>query len=197
MPELFKYGVSLDMSASGGMTDEEFYHFCRANDHLRIERDAKGEIWIMSPTGGFTGLRNNEISRQLGNWNYEYKLGYVFDSSTGYKLANNADRSPDVSWIKKEIFESLSQKEKERFLPIAPNFIIELKSKSDSLKQLKLKMEEWIENGCQLGWLIDPYDEKVYVYNHEGLTSIHEGFDIPIKANDLLPSFELVLAELR
>ena len=145
------------------MTEDQFFRFCIQNRDLKIERNYNKQIFIMSPTGFETGKRNAEIIFQLENWNRKYKSGYVFDSSTGFTLPNNAVRSPYAAWIKKERADNLSENEKKQFAHICPDFIIELKSKSDSLKNLQEKMEEWINNGCGLGWLIDFEDKKTYI----------------------------------
>ena len=178
------------------MTEVQFVKFCTENRDLRIERDSNKQIFIMSPTFSFTGNFNTQIIFQLENWNRKHKPGYVFDSSTGFTLPNKAMRSPDTSWIKKERWETLSREEKESFAPIWPDFIIELKSKTDHLPALKNKMQEWMQNGCCLGWLIDLEEKKVYVYNNEIEFSIVEFSQKTISGGGILPGFELDLTEL-
>ena len=179
------------------MTEEQFFRFCVQNHDLRIERDYKKQLFIMSPTGGTTGSRNFSISFQLGKWNEKYKLGYAFDSSTGFTLPNNAMRSPDAAWIEKSKWETLPEKEKESFAHICPDFIIELKSKSDSLKNLQEKMEEWLSNGCLLGWLIDFENEIVFIYRQNDSLEKINFFDKKISGEDVLHGFELDLSELK
>jgi Uma2 family endonuclease len=146
------------------LIDEEFFDFCMKNSDLRIERDAGGEITIMPPAGFETGYRNNDLSRQLANWAISDGRGIALDSSTEYLLAGGAARSPDASWALKSPLASLTKQQKGRFVHLFPDFVVELKSPSDRLPALKAKMEEWIKNGAQLGWLIDADWRTVCVY---------------------------------
>ncbi|MEH2399908.1 Uma2 family endonuclease [Nostoc sp.] len=147
------------------MTDEQFFDFCQVNRDLRIERNQFGEISIMPPTGGKTGNRNFSIAGQLYVWAEKDGTGICFDSSTGFKLSTGADRSPDVSWMKLERWNSLSAEQQEKFVPLCPDFVVELRSLSDNLKPLKEKMQEYIrEPGVQLGLLIDRKHRRVYIY---------------------------------
>jgi Uma2 family endonuclease len=146
------------------LSDEEFFDFCMKNPDLRIERDAGGEITIMPPAGFETGYRNNDLSRQLGNWAISDGRGVALDSSTEYLLASGAARSPDASWVLKSRLASLTKQQKKRFVHLCPDFVVELRSPSDRLPALKAKMEEWIENGAQFGWLIDAELRTVCVY---------------------------------
>ena len=155
---------SFRISADAPLSDEEFFDFCMENSGLRIERDASGEITILPPAGFETGYRNNDLSRQLGNWAISDGRGVALDSSTEYLLANGAARSPDASWVLKSRIESLTKQEKKRFVHLCPDFVVELRSPSDRLPALKAKMEEWIENGAQFGWLIDAELRTVCVY---------------------------------
>ena len=180
------------------MTEDQFYKFCVQNRDLKIERDSKKQIFVMSPTTFDTGNRNAEIIGQLSIWNRKHKLGYVFDSSTGFTLPNKAVRSPDAAWIKKERVMKLSEKDKHQFAHICPDFIVELRSKSDSLKNLQDKMDEWISNGCRLGWLIDFEEKKILVYK-PGKAVQEVSFMIQpgsIGGEDVLPGFELNLKEI-
>lgn len=179
------------------MTDDEFFRFCQDNPDLRLERNRHGEIVIMSPTGASTGRANAEISRQLGNWNHEQRAGYVFDSSTGFKLPDGSDRSPDAAWVPRADWEALSREEQERFAPVCPAFLVELKSPSDSLRALQDKMQVWIDNGTRLAWLIDPGEERVYVYRADGSRDEIDGFDGVASGEDVLPGFRLELSALR
>jgi Uma2 family endonuclease len=147
------------------MTDEQFFEFCQVNRNLRIERNKLGKISIMPPTGSETGNRNFNIALQVGIWAEQDGTGICFDSSTGFKLSTGADRSPDVSWIKLERWNTLNREQQQKFAPICPDFVIELRSASDNLQPLKDKMEEYMrEPGIQLGWLIDRKNRKVYIY---------------------------------
>ncbi|MBE9211832.1 Uma2 family endonuclease [Plectonema cf. radiosum LEGE 06105] len=173
------------------MTDEQFFEFCQINRDLRIERNQHGEISIMSPTGSETGNRNVNIAGQLWVWSEEDGTGICFDSSTGFKLSTGAERSPDVCWIKLERWNSLSPEQQQKFAPICPDFIIELRSASDNLKPLQEKMTEYIqEPGIRLGWLIDRKNHKVYVYRPQMPVECLENPDT-INGEDILPGFVL------
>jgi Uma2 family endonuclease len=146
------------------MTDDQFFQLCQNNRELRFERNANGELIIMSPAGGETGNRNGRLNQQLFNWTDADGTGIAFDSSTGFKLPNGADRSPDASWIKLERWDALSDEEKQKFPPICPDFVIELLSPSDSLKTTQEKMKEYIDNGVRLGILINRKSRQVEIY---------------------------------
>ncbi len=146
------------------MTDKEFYRFCQDNCDLRIERNEYQEIIIMSPTSSLSGYLNTEILRQLANWNIEHKLGKTSDSSTGFKLPDGSNRSPNAAWVSNEVWNQLSEAEKRKFAPLCPEFVIELKSDTDDIADLKKKMQMWLINGCRLACLIDPHEEKAHVY---------------------------------
>ncbi len=155
------YTLNLESIA---LTDEQFFQLCQNNRDLKFERNANGDLVIMSPTGGETGSYNAGLTAQLWNWNTQTKLGKVFDSSTGFKLPNGADRSPDASWITIERWNSLTIELRQKFIPLSPDFVIELRSKSDRLKTIQDKMQEYIENGTRLGWLINPQSRQVEIY---------------------------------
>lgn len=179
-------------------TDDEFYDFCVQNDSLKFERDKDGNIIIMPNTGGVTGRLNLKISMFIGIWNEEYQLGEAFDSSTAFRLESSAVRSPDVAWISNERWSQLLPSEQKKFPPICPDFVIELMSESDILAEAKKKMQdEWIANGCRLGWLINPETETVYIYRGNGEIQIIKGFDNSLSGEDVLPDFELKLSKLR
>ncbi len=179
------------------MTDEEFFRFCQDNRDVKFERTSTGQIIIMSPTTYLTGKRNNRILFQLNLWNEKYKLGDTVDSDTGFYLANGAMRNPDAAWISKEKLATVPKAELDSFPHLCPEFIIELKSKSDSLSELKNKMQEWMDNGCQLGWLVDADNEVVYIYESGKEIRTHSDFNTPLTGSPLLPGFELILSELR
>jgi Uma2 family endonuclease len=146
------------------LTDDEFFAFCQINRDLRIERNAQGELIIMPPTGGLTGLRNAQITVQLGLWAKHDGTGFIFDSSTGFRLPNGAVRSPDAAWIRQTRLSALTEEQMQKFIPLCPDFVIELRSDTDSLPLLREKMQEYLDNGAQLGWLLDPEQKRVYIY---------------------------------
>ncbi|PYV32139.1 MAG: hypothetical protein DMG09_24805 [Acidobacteria bacterium] len=146
------------------MSDEEFYRFCQLHPDLRIERTIEGDLVIMPPTGGETGRRNFTISGLFFNWVVADGTGVGFDSSTEFALPNGAHRSPDVAWIRRERWDALTTEERKKFPPLCPDFVIELRSDTDRLSTLQAKMQEYIDNGAQLGWLVDPLEKKVWIY---------------------------------
>ncbi|MEK0186166.1 MAG: Uma2 family endonuclease, partial [Oscillatoriales cyanobacterium] len=146
------------------VTHEQFQQIAAVNRDLRLERTATGELIIMAPTGSETGNRNLDIEGQLWLWNRQTKLGVAFNSSSGFKLPNGADRSPDASWVKLERWQTLTPKQQEGFAPLCPDFVVELRSKSDNMEPLREKMREYIANGAILGWLIDRKNQKVEIY---------------------------------
>ena len=143
-------------SITGRMTDEEFFRFCLENPDLRIERNSNLEIVVMSPVTTKSGNHSGEVFRQLSNWAIATKGGLAFDASAGFTLSDRSVLSPDASWVSKEKWSTLSEEEKDRFAPVCPDFVIEVRSKSDIQEDLKKKMRIWMKNGCKLGWLIDP-----------------------------------------
>ncbi len=175
-----------------------FYELALNNPDYQWERDNKGNIIFMTPTFSISGKYNNAIALQLNLWNKIKKEGIVFDSSTGFTLADGSIVSPDVSWIKKERWKSLTyQQRTQEFSPIAPDFVIELISLSDNLKDLQQKMEAYIQNGVQLGWLIDMDDEKIYIYKPDNDVYVVESFIGKLSGEPILQGFELDLNELK
>jgi Uma2 family endonuclease len=158
-PSEIEFGPSLNL-----MDDEEFFDFCQRNRDWRIERTKEGDIIVMPPAGSKTGKRNFELTVSFGVWAKQDGTGIGFDSSTGFKLPNGAMRSPDLAWVRKERWEALTEKEQTKFAPLCPDFVVELRSATDSIQRLQEKMEEYMENGAELGWLIDPAERKVYIY---------------------------------
>ncbi len=146
------------------LSDNQFYEFCRANEAWRIERTAQGDCVIMAPTGGETSWRNSRLITLLSIWADSEGSGVVFDSSGGFILPDGAVLSPDVSWVRRSRLAVLTANQKERFIPLCPDFVIELRSPSDRLRDLQDKMQEYLDNGARLGWLIDPETRQVYVY---------------------------------
>ncbi|MEH2013000.1 Uma2 family endonuclease [Nostoc sp.] len=177
------------------MTNEQFYEFCQANGDLRIERTANGEVIIMPPAFSDTGNRNFNIAAQLGNWTEQDGSGIGFDSSTGFTLPNGAMRSPDASWIELERWNALTDAQKASFAPICPSFVIELRSSSDRLIKLQEKMQEYIDNGASLGWLIDRQNRKVYIYRTNRELEILEDPEA-VSGNPELPGFVLRMAKI-
>ncbi|MBD2389741.1 Uma2 family endonuclease [Aphanizomenon flos-aquae NRERC-008] len=175
------------------MTDDQFFQLCQNNRELRFERNANGELIIMSPAGGETGNRNGRLNQQLFNWTDADGTGIAFDSSTGFKLPNGADRSPDASWIKLERWDALTDEEKRKFPPICPDFVIELLSPSDSLKTTQEKMKEYIDNGVRLGILINRKSRQVEIYRPGKEVEV---LDSPatVLGEDVLKGFVLNLA---
>ena len=146
------------------VSQEQFELLANANRDLRLERSPNGELIIMPPTGGTTGKRNAKLITYFVNWNDQMQLGEVFDSSTAFRLPNGSNRSPDVAWVSRDRWQSLTPEQQDSFPPLCPDFVVELRSKSDSLKSLQDKMEEYLENGLLLGWLIDIQNQTIEVY---------------------------------
>ncbi|BAZ80704.1 Uma2 family endonuclease [Sphaerospermopsis kisseleviana CS-549] len=177
------------------MTDDQFFDFCQLNRDFRIERNQFGDLLIMSPTGSETDERNFNLIVQLGIWTKKDGTGVGFGSSGGFTLPNGAVRSPDAAWIKKERWEAIPTEQRKKFAPICPDFVVELRSETDSLKTLQEKMEEYIENGVKLAWLIDRKQQKVYIYRPSQPV---EELDHPqtLNGEDILPGFVLDLREI-
>lgn len=182
--------VTLNIPPIAKLTDEQFYEICQANRDFKIERTANGELIIMPPTGGGTGKRNSDINIEIGIWNRNTALGIVFDSSTGFKLPNGGDRSPDAAWITLEKWDSLTPEQQEKFLPFAPDFVIELRSSSDTLQPLQDKMQEYIDNGTRLGWLMNRKDRQVEIYRSGREKEVLDN-PATLSGEDVLPGFVL------
>jgi len=172
------------------LDDAELYEFCRVNRELRIERTRAGELVIMSPTGSETGRRNFNLIAQLGAWAARDGTGVGFDSSTGFILPNGAERSPDAAWVRRETWDRLSVAERSKFARLCPDFVVELRSPSDTLGDLHEKLEEYVECGARLGWLIDPEARCVWVYR-PGTPAAEIQSPTRISADPELPGFEL------
>ncbi|BAZ81559.1 MAG: Uma2 family endonuclease [Sphaerospermopsis sp.] len=185
--------ITINLNPIVRFTDDQFYQLCRKNPDVKFERNAKGELLVMSPTGGETGRINSEINADFGVWNRQTKLGVCFDSSTCFKLPNGANRSPDVAWIKKERWDSLTTEEKTKFPPIAPDFVLELMSPTDSLQETQKKMQEYMENGVKLGWLINPKTRQVEIYRLGKPVEILTA-PLELSGEDILPGFILNMA---
>lgn len=187
--------LTVSIPAIAPMSREEFYAFCQANRDLRIERTATGEVIVMPPAFSDTGNRNFNLAVKLGIWAEKDGTGLGFDSSAGFTLPNGAMRSPDASWMRKEKWEALSAEEQASFAPVCPDFVIELCSKSDTLKGLKAKMEEYLENGVLLGWLIDRNNRTVHIYRPDQDPIMLENPAI-ISADPELFGFKLWMAKI-
>lgn len=174
------------------MSDEEFFAFCRANPELRIEQTAQGDLILMPPTGSETGRRNHELAVSFGIWARADATGVTFDSSTGFTLPNGALRSPDLSWVRRSRWEALSEAEREQFAPLCPDFVVELRSPADNLEELQAKPEEYLANGAQLGWLIDPIEKRVYIYRPGEPVACLEN-PTTVAGDPVLPGFVLDL----
>lgn len=189
--------IELKGKLSDDMTDKEFFNFCTQNDNQRIERDENGQIFITAPVNASGSNQNFKIAGELYNWSSKKKTGVCFDSSAGFTLNDKSVKSPDASWIKNDKWSRLSKNEKEQFPRICPDFVIELKSKSDSLRYLKSKMLKWIENGCLLAWLIIPEKEETHIYRADGSIEIVKGFNKKLSGEKVLVGFELDLSILK
>ncbi|NJN48964.1 MAG: Uma2 family endonuclease [Alkalinema sp. RL_2_19] len=177
------------------MSDGQFYEFCRTNPNLRIERNANGEVIVLPPAFSDTGNRNFKISQQVGNWADEDGTGEVFDSSAGFTLPNGATRSPDTAWIRSDRWNALSPEQQASFAPIAPDFVIELRSSSDTLSGLQEKMQEYIEQGVRVGLLIDRKNRNVYIYRPNCEPEVLENPEV-ISCDPELPGFALKMAKI-
>lgn len=171
-------------------SDDEFYEFCRANPDLRIEQTKEGNMIIMLPTYTETGNKNFKLATKFGIWVEHDGQGEGFDSSTGFILPNGAKRAPDVSWISRDRWDALPKKSRQKFARICPDFVVELRSRTDRLRSLQKKMEEYIENGAQLGWLIDPIERKVHVYQPQESTKVLSD-PVSISGEPVLAGFTL------
>ncbi len=177
------------------MTSKQFYEFCLANQDLRIERTATGEVIIMPPTFSDTGNRNFKVAVQLGIWAEKDGTGEPFDSSAGFTLPNSATRSPDASWIRSERWNALTDEQKASFAPICPDFVIELRSASDRLTTLQDKMQEYIDNGALLGFLIDRKERTLHLYRPNQAPQIIEN-PAEVQGNPELPGFTLRMSQI-
>jgi len=177
------------------LTQEQFEQLARVNRDLRLERTATGELMIMPPTGSITGNLNLDIEGQLWLWNRQTKLGQAFNSSTGFHLPNGANRSPDAAWVSQERWDSLTAEQQEGFAPLCPDFVVELRSAADNLKPPQEKMQEYLDNGTRLGFLIDRKHKKVEVYQPNQAVKV---LDCPnsVSGAEVLPGFILDLTEV-
>ena len=187
--------LTLNLNPIIKLTDEQFFQLCQENENIRLERTAKGELIIMSPAGGEASNRNAGLTAQVWIWNEQNKLGKVFDSSTGFKLPNGADRSPDASWVTLERWNALTSEQKKKFPPICPDFVVELMSPSDSLKETQDKMKEYRDNGAGLGWLINRKSRQVEIYRQGAEVELLSS-PATLSGEDVLPGFVLSLESI-
>ena len=176
-------------------TEDEFFELCASNPELRFERNANGEVIIMPPAGSESGARSGEVFGQLWLWNKQTRLGRTFDSSAGFTLPNGAIRAPDAAWIIQQRWDSLSANDRRRFASLCPDLVVEVRSRTDALTVLQSKMEEYIANGAQLGWLIDPENRRVEIYRAGEPV---QALDDPqtLSGDPVLPGFVLDLTEI-
>ena len=184
--------LTLNIPPAVNLTDEQFYQLCIANEPWQLELTQTGELIIMPPTGGESGIRNSDITTDLSIWNRQTKLGKVFDSSTEFKLPSGAYRCPDAAWVKLARWEALSKEEKKRFPPLCPDFVIELVSESDDLADTQAKMREYIANGLRLGWLINPKNKQVEIYRPNQEIEVLQS-PANLSGENVLPGFILDL----
>ncbi|WP_042154263.1 Uma2 family endonuclease [Planktothrix agardhii] len=177
------------------LTSEHFWQLCQENHDFQFERTTSGELIIMPPTGGNTGKRNADLIFQLLVWKRQNNLGEVFDSNTGFTLPNGADRAPDASWVSRERWESLTPEQQDKFVPLCPDFVVELMSPSDSLEKTRQKMQEYQENGAKLGWLINRKQQQIEVYRLHQDVEILE-YPNQVSGEDILPGFILDLTSI-
>jgi len=188
--------VVLEVSPLAELTNEYFFKLCQVNPDLRLERDDQRKLIVMAPVGSESSQRNCELILQLGMWSRLHKdLGLAFDSSGGFVLPNGAIRSPDAAWILRTRWEKLTPDQKKSFAPLCPDFVVELRSPSDSLTVLQAKLDEYITNGAQLGWLLDPSTQTAYVYRPGATVEVLVS-PITLDADPELPGFSLDLAEI-
>lgn len=184
--------LTVNFNSIINLSDEQFFQLCQQNELIQFERNADGTLVLMPLVGGTTSISNTSLTAQLGMWNRDDKLGIGFDSSTGFTLPNGAVRSPDASWLKRDRWDALTQEQKERFSPVCPDFVAELRSATDCLKRLQSKMREYRDNGARLGWLIDLETRKVEIYRPNQEVEVLES-PTTLSGETVLPGFVLNL----
>lgn len=187
--------IVLNLKPFVELSDDQFYELCQNHRDLKFERTAQGELLILSPVGGEGGSREADLIGDLVFWNRRTKLGKVFSSSTCFKLPNGSDRSPDVAWVSWERWHQLTLEQQKKFPPICPDFVIELRSESDALEPLQQKMQEYINNGLRLGWLINPQDQQVEIYRGDQPKQVLQNPN-QVDGDDVLPGFVFDLSIL-
>jgi Uma2 family endonuclease len=187
--------LTLNLSPLITLSRADFIRLCAANPELKLERTAQGELVIMSPTGGETGNLNFEIAGEVYVWNRQSGRGKSFDSSTGFSLPSGSDRSPDLAWIPIEKWEALDPSVRQGFLPLCPDFVVEILSPTDSWIQTQAKMQEYMDNGCRLGWLLDPKAKRVMIYRQGQAPELVEDPET-LSGEDVLPGFTLPIRKI-
>lgn len=195
LPQIEIRPVKIRLKPVINLTDDQLYELCQLNEELWIERTAQGELLLMPPSGWETSYHNSDLNMQLRAWAKQDGTGLVSDSSGGFILSNGAMRSPDAAWVRRSRLVALTQEQKQKFLPFCPDFVIELRSPSDSLRAVQAKMVEYMENGAQLGWLIDPEDRQVYVYRPQTEVEILEN-PTTLSGDPELPGLVIDLQEI-
>ena len=184
--------ITLNLRPTLTLTDEQFEQICRANRDLKLERTAQGELVVMALTGGETGRRNMKLCARLENWSSQSNLGVTFDSSTGFRLPNGAIRSPDAAWVRLDRWQALTPEQRKKFVPLCPDFLVELRSSSDYLEDIQAKMQEYLANGLLLGWLIDPQKKTVEIYrSNQDVEILNQ--PTTLSGESILPEFVLDL----
>ncbi|MEQ9548023.1 MAG: Uma2 family endonuclease [Coleofasciculus sp. G3-WIS-01] len=184
--------ITLNLRPTLTLTDEQFEQICCANRDLKLERTAQGELVVMALTGGDTGRRNLRLTGQLWLWNQQSGLGEGFDSSTGFRLPNGAIRSPDAAWVRLDRWQALTPEQRKKFVPLCPDFLVELRSLSDELEDIQVKMQEYLANGLLLGWLIDPQMQNVEIYRpNQAVETLNQ--PTTLSGESILPEFVLDL----
>jgi Uma2 family endonuclease len=182
--------ITLNLNAIANLNRSQFRQIVNDNPDMKLERDKQGNLIIMAPTGGETGSWNSDLNLEVGLWNRTSKAGKTFDSSTGFELPSGGDRSPDVAWIAIDKWEALTAEQRQGFLPLSPDFVIELMSRSDSWVKTQAKMVEYMESGCRLGWLLDPKGKRAAVYRSGKPIEFLNAPD-SLSGEDVLPGFVL------
>jgi Uma2 family endonuclease len=178
----------LDLSDVIRLSDEELLRICAANPDLQIEQNAAGQLEIMSPAGPSSSARAAQLVLALGRWNEERQAGVVFDGTAGFRLPNGALRAADVAWLDLDSWQRLTPEQREKFAHVVPDFLVEIRSPSDRLAHVRGKMEEWMENGCRLAWLVDPAEQHIHVYRR-GHDVETVDFHTTLTGYDVLPGF--------
>lgn len=174
------------------LSDEQFYQLCMANPDLRVERTSEGALILMPPVGGYSGNQELELGADLTLWNRKTQLGKVFSSSTIFKLPGGSDRSPDAAWVELSRWQALTPEQQEKFPPIAPDFVLELRSRTDTLATLQAKMQEYLDSGVRLGWLFNPQDQQVEIYR-QGREKEIRTLPTELSGEEVLPDFQLYI----
>jgi Uma2 family endonuclease len=194
-PSLFEQPVIVHTRPAIDLDDEQFFQFCRINRDLQIERTAQGDIVIMAPEAGSSGSGGTKLVALFDQWSERDGSGRIFGPSTGFILPNGAIRAPDVSWVRNERLEALTDEQWQRFLPLCPDFVLELRSPSDTLRQLQQKMEEYQANGAHLGWLLDPVNQQVHLYRPGAAVEVLNAPDA-VSGEPLLREFVLDVPQI-